>query len=187
MTTTEVDDTAASCGWPSASCTPGAGRDRPATLPVPQAAVLGWLDRDGPMTTSELAAAQSVRHQSAARVVGQLADLRMVYSAAPQRRAQTGGHLTAAGRRASSASGNSGSGGSATSSRPSSRRLSSGRWPRASTRWSPCWNGDASYFTVTSAGSLTSNTVAFLVGIWRPCESRLGAGWAWLCSKALST
>jgi DNA-binding MarR family transcriptional regulator len=47
-------------------------------LPVPQAAVLGWLDRVGPMTTSELAAAQSVRHQSTARVVGQLVDLRLV-------------------------------------------------------------------------------------------------------------
>src|SRR3954447_18874611 len=47
-------------------------------LPVPQAAVLGWLDRVGPMSTSELAAAQSVRHQSTARVVGQLVDLQMV-------------------------------------------------------------------------------------------------------------
>jgi DNA-binding MarR family transcriptional regulator len=47
-------------------------------LPVPQAAVLGWLDREGPMSTSELAAAQSVRHQSTARVVGQLVDLHMV-------------------------------------------------------------------------------------------------------------
>lgn len=47
-------------------------------LPLPQAAILGWLDREGPMTTSELAAVQAVRHQSAARVVGQLVDLGMV-------------------------------------------------------------------------------------------------------------
>jgi len=47
-------------------------------LPVPQAAVLGWLDREGPMTTAELAAVQSVRHQSTARVVGQLVDQGMV-------------------------------------------------------------------------------------------------------------
>lgn len=47
-------------------------------LPVPQAAVLGWLDREGPMTTAQLAAVQSVRHQSTARVVGQLVDQGMV-------------------------------------------------------------------------------------------------------------
>jgi DNA-binding MarR family transcriptional regulator len=47
-------------------------------LPVPQAAVLGWLDREGPMTTAQLAAVQSVRHQSTARVVGQLVDQAMV-------------------------------------------------------------------------------------------------------------
>jgi DNA-binding MarR family transcriptional regulator len=41
-------------------------------LPLPQAAVLGYLDRSGPMTISELAAVQSVRHQSVARTVGQL-------------------------------------------------------------------------------------------------------------------
>ncbi|MEU6070757.1 MarR family transcriptional regulator [Streptomyces sp. NPDC047082] len=44
-------------------------------MPQAQAAVLGFLDRDGPMTTSELAARQQVRHQSAARVVGQLVEL----------------------------------------------------------------------------------------------------------------
>ncbi|BEP15490.1 MarR family transcriptional regulator [Acidothermaceae bacterium B102] len=51
-------------------------------LPVAQAAVLGWLDREGPMTTAELAAVQSVRHQSTARVVGQLVDQSMVTLAA---------------------------------------------------------------------------------------------------------
>jgi DNA-binding MarR family transcriptional regulator len=47
-------------------------------LPVPQAAVLGLIDRGGPMTTSQLAAAQSVRHQSVARVVSQLSGQGMV-------------------------------------------------------------------------------------------------------------
>ncbi len=47
-------------------------------MPQAQAAVLGFLDREGPMTTSELAARQQVRHQSAARVVGQLVELGLV-------------------------------------------------------------------------------------------------------------
>jgi DNA-binding MarR family transcriptional regulator len=42
-------------------------------LPAAQAAVLGYLDREGPMTTSELAGAERVRHQSMARTVTQLA------------------------------------------------------------------------------------------------------------------
>jgi DNA-binding MarR family transcriptional regulator len=41
-------------------------------LPAAQAAVLGFLDREGPMTTSELAGAQRVRHQSMSRTVAQL-------------------------------------------------------------------------------------------------------------------
>ncbi|MGI8331627.1 MarR family winged helix-turn-helix transcriptional regulator [Actinomadura scrupuli] len=41
-------------------------------LPAAQAAVLGYLDRDGPMTTSELAGVQRVRHQSMSRTVAQL-------------------------------------------------------------------------------------------------------------------
>jgi DNA-binding MarR family transcriptional regulator len=49
-----------------------------AGLPPPQVATLGWLDRDGAATTSELAAKQLVRHQSAARIVGLLAEQRMV-------------------------------------------------------------------------------------------------------------
>jgi DNA-binding MarR family transcriptional regulator len=44
-------------------------------MPLAQAATLGFLDRDGPMTTSELAARQQVRHQSMARTVGQLVEL----------------------------------------------------------------------------------------------------------------
>ena len=42
-------------------------------LPAAQAAVLGYLDREGPLTTSELASAQRVRHQSMSRTVAQLA------------------------------------------------------------------------------------------------------------------
>ncbi|MFJ6216980.1 MarR family transcriptional regulator [Streptomyces sp. NPDC092296] len=41
-------------------------------MPAAQAAALGFLDREGPMTTSELAARQQVRHQSMARAVGRL-------------------------------------------------------------------------------------------------------------------
>jgi DNA-binding MarR family transcriptional regulator len=39
---------------------------------IGQLAVLGLLDRDGPQSTSELASAQLVRHQSMARTVSQL-------------------------------------------------------------------------------------------------------------------
>jgi hypothetical protein len=41
-------------------------------LPVGQTAVLGRLDREGPMTTSDLAAAERVRPQSMARTVSLL-------------------------------------------------------------------------------------------------------------------
>ncbi|HEY6760548.1 MAG TPA: MarR family transcriptional regulator [Baekduia sp.] len=43
-----------------------------AHLPTGQAAALGHLDRVGPMTTSDLAAAERVRPQSMARTVAQL-------------------------------------------------------------------------------------------------------------------
>lgn len=43
-------------------------------LPVGQTAVLGRLDREGPMTTSDLAAAEKVRPQSMARTVSLLQD-----------------------------------------------------------------------------------------------------------------
>ncbi len=42
--------------------------------PFAHRATLGYLDREGPMTTSDLAHAQHVRPQSMARTVGQLAD-----------------------------------------------------------------------------------------------------------------
>ncbi|MDH6577932.1 MarR family transcriptional regulator [Kitasatospora sp. MAP5-34] len=47
-------------------------------LPQNQAAVLGWLVREGPRTTSELADLQRVRHQSMARTVALLTDAGLV-------------------------------------------------------------------------------------------------------------
>jgi len=72
-----------------------------AGLPAPQVAILGWLDRDGPMTTSELAAAQLVRHQSAARAVGQLVEQKLaVLRPHPSDGRKQLVTITAAGRRA---------------------------------------------------------------------------------------
>ncbi|MFC9583401.1 MarR family winged helix-turn-helix transcriptional regulator [Streptomyces yangpuensis] len=47
-------------------------------IPLGQAAVLGALDRTGPMTTSDLAADQRVRPQSMARAVGLLLEQGLV-------------------------------------------------------------------------------------------------------------
>lgn len=47
-------------------------------IPLGQAAVLGALDRNGPMTTSDLAADQRVRPQSMARAVGLLMEQDLV-------------------------------------------------------------------------------------------------------------
>lgn len=47
--------------------------------PFAHKATLGLLDRDGPMTTSDLAHAQHVRPQSMARTVAQLAQEELVY------------------------------------------------------------------------------------------------------------
>jgi len=47
-------------------------------LPQNQAAVLGWLVREGPRTTSELAGLQRVRHQSMARTVSLLTEAGLV-------------------------------------------------------------------------------------------------------------
>ena len=68
-------------------------------VPLGQLAVLGLLDREGPHTTSDLAAAQRVRHQSMARTVGQLVALGLVAQAphASDRR-KTVLSITAAGR-----------------------------------------------------------------------------------------
>ncbi|MCO5992945.1 MarR family winged helix-turn-helix transcriptional regulator [Actinoallomurus rhizosphaericola] len=51
---------------------------RPEDLPTPQAAVLGHLDREGPLTTADLAERQRVRHQSMARTVGRLTALGLI-------------------------------------------------------------------------------------------------------------
>ncbi|MEV4612942.1 MarR family transcriptional regulator [Kitasatospora sp. NPDC049258] len=47
-------------------------------LPQNQAAVLGWLVREGPRTTSQLAELQRVRHQSMARTVALLTEAALV-------------------------------------------------------------------------------------------------------------
>lgn len=47
-------------------------------IPLGQVAVLGVLDRQGPMTTSDLAADQRVRPQSMARAVGLLMDQELI-------------------------------------------------------------------------------------------------------------
>lgn len=49
-------------------------------LPTAQAAVLGYLDREGPLSTSELATRQRVRHQSMSRTVGQLITVGLIAS-----------------------------------------------------------------------------------------------------------
>ncbi|WP_329563249.1 MarR family winged helix-turn-helix transcriptional regulator [Kitasatospora sp. NBC_01266] len=47
-------------------------RDAASALPQSQLGALGWLVREGPHTTAELADRQRVRHQSMARTVTQL-------------------------------------------------------------------------------------------------------------------
>jgi DNA-binding MarR family transcriptional regulator len=48
------------------------------TFPVAQASVLGRLDREGPLTTSALAAAERVRPQSMAQTLAELEDERLI-------------------------------------------------------------------------------------------------------------
>jgi DNA-binding MarR family transcriptional regulator len=48
------------------------------TFPISHGAVLGRLERGGPLTTSALAAAERMRPQSMAQVVGELLDDRLV-------------------------------------------------------------------------------------------------------------
>ena len=48
------------------------------TLPSNQAAALGYLDRDGPLSIAEIARRQQVRHQSTARTVKLLKDQELV-------------------------------------------------------------------------------------------------------------
>ncbi|MBB2948528.1 DNA-binding MarR family transcriptional regulator [Actinoplanes lutulentus] len=47
-------------------------RARAATLPLPQAATLGDLGREGPQTIAQLAAGRGVKHQSMSRTVSEL-------------------------------------------------------------------------------------------------------------------
>jgi len=69
--------------------------------PFAHRATLGSLDRDGPMTTSDLAHAQHVRPQSMARTVGQLADEGLVtFEPHPSDRRKTLVVITEAGRQA---------------------------------------------------------------------------------------
>ncbi|OIV35324.1 MarR family transcriptional regulator [Mangrovactinospora gilvigrisea] len=70
-------------------------------IPLGQVAVLGALDRDGAMTTSDLAADQRVRQQSMARSVGLLLDQGLVARRAhPTDRRKTLVDLTPDGRAA---------------------------------------------------------------------------------------
>jgi DNA-binding MarR family transcriptional regulator len=50
------------------------------SLPPAEAAILGYLDRDGPQTTADLAQRRGVRHQSVARSVKELIDQDLVHS-----------------------------------------------------------------------------------------------------------
>ncbi|RDG37784.1 MarR family winged helix-turn-helix transcriptional regulator [Streptomyces corynorhini] len=53
-------------------------RARADTVPPAQATALGTLDREGPRTIAELAAAHRVKHQSMSRTVGDLEGLGLV-------------------------------------------------------------------------------------------------------------
>jgi DNA-binding MarR family transcriptional regulator len=67
--------------------------------PFAHKATLGFLDRDGPMTTSDLAHVQHVRPQSMARTVAQLADEGLVrFEPHPSDRRKTLVVLTDGGR-----------------------------------------------------------------------------------------
>lgn len=69
--------------------------------PFAHRATLGYLDRDGPMTTSDLAHAQRVRPQSMARTVAQLAREDLVrFEPHPTDGRKTLVEITDAGRRA---------------------------------------------------------------------------------------
>jgi DNA-binding MarR family transcriptional regulator len=69
------------------------------TFPVAQASVLGRLDREGPLTTSALAAAERVRPQSMAQTLAELEEERLIARRAdPDDRRQTLIEITARGR-----------------------------------------------------------------------------------------
>src|SRR3954453_18342884 len=69
------------------------------SMPPGEAAILGFLDRDGPLTTADLARLRGVTHQSAAKSVKDLSALGLVRGEQPPgdgRKLLL--HLTAAGR-----------------------------------------------------------------------------------------
>ncbi|MFD4671259.1 MarR family transcriptional regulator [Lentzea sp. NPDC058450] len=68
-------------------------------FPANQAAVLGWVARDGALSIAELARREQVRHQSMARTVGLLQDAGLIsVDAHPQDRRQVVVTATPAGR-----------------------------------------------------------------------------------------
>jgi DNA-binding MarR family transcriptional regulator len=76
-------------------------RAEASTLPPSQMAVLGRLDREGPLTIADLAAAERVSHQSMTRLVATLSAARLVKAGprAPDRRRKLLA-ISAAGHRA---------------------------------------------------------------------------------------
>ena len=69
------------------------------TFPIAQASVLGRLDREGPLTTSALAAAERVRPQSMAQTLAELEEEQLIARRAdPNDRRQTLIEITKGGR-----------------------------------------------------------------------------------------
>jgi len=69
------------------------------TMPPGEAAVLGYLDRDGPLTTADVAQQRGVSHQSTAKAVKELQAQGLVYTEAhPSDGRKLLLHLTPAGR-----------------------------------------------------------------------------------------
>ncbi|MCX4919059.1 MarR family winged helix-turn-helix transcriptional regulator [Streptomyces sp. NBC_00687] len=69
------------------------------TMPPGEAAVLGYLDRSGPMTTADIAHQRRVSHQSAAKAVKELLGQGLVHAEAhPSDGRKLLLHLTPAGR-----------------------------------------------------------------------------------------
>ncbi|MBS2548515.1 MarR family transcriptional regulator [Catenulispora sp. NL8] len=69
------------------------------TMPPGEAAVLGYLDRDGPLTTADVAQQRGVSHQSTAKAVKELLAQDLVHAEAhPSDGRKLLLHLTPAGR-----------------------------------------------------------------------------------------
>lgn len=107
-------------------------------IPLGQAAVLGALDRNGAMTTSDLAADQRVRPQSMARAVGLLMEQNLITRRAhPTDGRKSLVELSDAGRAALEAERGRRAAGSRRPSRPNSQMKSG----RCSPGARPCWSG----------------------------------------------